>query len=430
MKKKVIAACTGLAIGVMGLAGCGGTDTAEQSGQTTEFVPQLDTEREVELQVAGFFGNFEALEQVENNFNEYYPNVTFSYEQNGDKMLKEYLQNNEYVDIFMTTDNNVSFPEQKEWYVGEDCLDFSQAGIDCSAIREDVLESGTVDGVLMRVPMGQKLYGMVVNKTLLEKEGQKIPENYQEFCDVCEALKEKGYTPVQGAVPYVYADMMANMAMVTIGTDEELTDRFNNREEGAAEALQPVFEKLEDIIARGYTDYAVNSTYPEDNYDGAILTFFDGKVPFWICDSEKASGMKKRESKSENYTADPFEYQFMYVPLGENGAYAYVEPWYGFSVNKNSDELDYAVEFMRFLTREDQMNQLASIKGVPAVTKNTDDEKYVAIGQQKIEKEYRYDGKLYSYFKNFIDSANTKLGSGECADAAEAVKLVEQELED
>ena len=35
------------------------------------------------------------------------------------------------------------------------------------------------------------------------------------------------------------------------------------------------------------------------------------------------SGMKKRESKSETFSANPFEYEFLYAPLGDKGAYAY-----------------------------------------------------------------------------------------------------------
>ena len=54
------------------------------------------------------------------------------------------------------------------------------------------------------------------------------------------------------------------------------------------------------------------------------------------------SGMKKRESKSETFSANPFEYEFLYAPLGDKGAYAYQQPWYGFSVNKDSEEKDDA----------------------------------------------------------------------------------------
>lgn len=91
------------------------------SGNSTEsafegFSPKLDTEKAVTLEIAGFFGNFEALDQVENAFNEIYPNVTFSYEQNGGTDLDEYLKNNPYIEIFMATDENVRFPGLTEKY--------------------------------------------------------------------------------------------------------------------------------------------------------------------------------------------------------------------------------------------------------------------------------------------------------------------------
>lgn len=65
------------------------------------------------LEMAGFLGNFEALDQVVNNFNEYYPNVTISYEQNSGNQLAAYLQNNPYVDIFMTSDDNLRYPDAR-----------------------------------------------------------------------------------------------------------------------------------------------------------------------------------------------------------------------------------------------------------------------------------------------------------------------------
>ena len=64
------------------------------------------------------------------------------------------------------------------------------------------------------------------------------------------------------------------------------------------------------------------------------------------------SGMKKRESKSETFSANPFEYEFLYAPLGDKGAYAYQQPWYGFSVNKDSEEKEIAVEFLHFMMQE------------------------------------------------------------------------------
>ena len=69
----------------------------------------------------------------------------------------------------------------------------------------------------------------------------------------------------------------------------------------------------------------------------------------------------------------------MYAPMGDGGVYEYVEPWYSFAVKKESDAQDYAVEFLRFMARQDELNTLASIKGVPSAAKETTDERYTAL---------------------------------------------------
>lgn len=165
MKKEItrlmsVAAASAMALGC---TACSGSTTENASG---EFSPKLDTEKSVTLEIAGFFGNFEALDQVENAFNEIYPNVTFSYEQNGNSDMDEYLKNNSYVDIFMTTDDNVRFPGLTDKYAGNHCADLS-GDVDVSAIREDMLDICYVDGKLVRIPMSQNLCGYVVNVSLL-----------------------------------------------------------------------------------------------------------------------------------------------------------------------------------------------------------------------------------------------------------------------
>ena len=52
-----------------------------------------------------------------------------------------------------------------------------------------------------------------------------------------------------------------------------------------ADSLKPVYERLSKLIENGYMSSSVNETYPDDNYDGAILTFFEGDVPFWIANT-------------------------------------------------------------------------------------------------------------------------------------------------
>lgn len=242
-----------------------------------------------------------------------------------------------------------------------------------------------------------------------------------------EALKEKGYDPIQGPVDHVYSELAANMMYSIIGTDEDLQKALYNGDESAVDKILPVYERLAEIVGNGWTDADINSTYPADNYDQSILRFFEGDVPFWVCNTEKVGGMKKRESKSEAFTAAPFEYKFMFVPLGDSGVYEYREPWFGFSVNKDSDVYDYAVEFVRFLATSEQLNTLAEIKGVPAVTDNASDERYSAVASvDNAQISYTNGGAIKPHICSFFASTAKMLCMGEHSSAEEAARAFVQ----
>ena len=241
-----------------------------------------------------------------------------------------------------------------------------------------------------------------------------MPTTYSEFLSVVEALKEKGYTPIQGSEQHVYGELMIGMIMNILAKDKDATAKLEAGDVSVVDVVKPVFERLTEIIDKGYTDYDLNCTYPADNYDGSIMGFFEGNMPFYVCTAECVSGMKKRESKSETFTAKPFEYEYLYAPVGDEGAYAYTEPWYGFSVNKNSKDKDIAVEFMRFLTTADRLTSMASIKGMPASTTTGTDERYTAMkNQKKLASSFSNDGSVSGNI-NVNASSVRKANSARC----------------
>ncbi len=92
-KKTTLKSLSFVTAGVMlttGLSACSTTKSSDTKtdqkaenaadAQAEGFTPRLDKDISVNLDVSGFFGNFEALDQVVNDFNEYYPNITVSYE--------------------------------------------------------------------------------------------------------------------------------------------------------------------------------------------------------------------------------------------------------------------------------------------------------------------------------------------------------------
>lgn len=357
------AAAVGLSALLLLTSGCSGSREEKKEG----FQPSLDTKAKVQLDVVGFFGNFEALDQVTNDFNQIYPNVTFSYQQVGGDKEEAYLDANPGTDIFMTS--NVLVHGTSMTFV-QRCIDLKEKEVDLSAIDEQMLADTCVDGKQLAIPMGQNMYGVVANVSLLEKEGLELPQNREEFLNVLSTLKEKGYTPVQGPTSKVYAELTAGLIFSGLCEGQPLQKALKAQDQtAAAEAVRPAMEFVDELISNGYTDPEINASYPDDNYDEAILRFFEGDVPFWVCNTEKVSGMKKRESKSETFQKEPFTYTFLYPPIGDEGAYGYQEPWFGFAANVDGDEADYAVEFLRFLATKDEINTMADIKGIPSVAK-------------------------------------------------------------
>lgn len=134
------------------------------------------------------------------------------------------------------------------------------------------------------------------------------------------------------------------------------------------------------------------------------------------------SGMKKRESKSETFSANPFEYEFLYAPLGDKGAYAYQQPWYGFSVNKDSEEKEIAVEFLRFMMQEKEIDEMVSIKGLPSVAENGTDEWYAGLRDAKsIEASFINDGSVPDSIRAALEQVCNDFGAGVYGNANEAV---------
>ena len=412
-------------VSLLSLTACGNTTNSTAKKDT--FTPRLDTQQTDTLEIAGFMGNFEALDQAINAFNEIYPNVTFLYDHNTSYMLPEYLTNNAGTDIFMTADANITRTDLADYNVQDWCLDLSKEDLDTSSVLPNALKECTVDNKILRIPIAMNPCGIVVNKTLLKDEGLEVPANYSEFLDVMAALKDKGYTPLQGSQRFLYGGLAVNMAMNILNDSTALENLLAGKEE-AVTTILPAFERLETIIKEGYTDYELNCTYPEDNYDGSIMAFFEGQMPFYVCNSECVSGMKKRESKSESYSAEPFEYEFEYVPLGDEGAYAYTEPWYGFSVNKNSDSKELALEFIRFLLVSDRLDSMASIKGMPSAAVSGTNERYEGMTKAKnIQASFSNDGSVPGEIREIFEQVCNDYGAGTYADAKAAAEAFVQQ---
>ena len=361
------------ALMILGLAACG----SEQKEAASEggFQPALDTSVSCHINVAGGYSNFEALEAEFDRFNEYYPNVELVFTKIDDynNMIGTVLDGNDAPDIYV----NYSWMYGREQYKpsidhAENLAD-SALGLDLDCIRNNIVLN-TDDGTLPMVPVFSNTYGMLVNNDLFEKEGLSIPTTYQELAAVCKAFRENGYeNPIMG---YTNEETTSLFTLTiypffcgTVADDEEAVRKLNALDPSAGEYMRPSLEKTVQFL----NDCCVNSdacAEIENNYDAVILRFFEGDVPMMTCSGDTVSGTKKRESRSESFTANPFSYSFVPVPMSDEGAVFLDMPNLQFSVNKDSPDLEMANEFMRFLITSRELNEMAQNKGLMSPTKD------------------------------------------------------------
>lgn len=384
ISKNILSVITFSSVLLISLVGC-------EKNINYKFSPQLNTDEKLTLNILGYFGNFEALDAVTNDFNKYYPNISFNYQQVSGNNLVAFLDSNFQTDIFMTSSDTISSTNLIDY-----CLDLSTVNLNLNDVDQTMLTTSYKGNFLHSLPIGQNIYGIITNVTLLKKEGLDIPKNYDEFINTLNTLKTKRYVPLQSSSTKIYPELTINMMVNTIQEDNELYNDLINGNLKSYSKIENIFNIVSNIQNNEYSLDEVNNLYPFDNYDDAILRFFEGNVPFWVCNSEKVSGMKKRETKSETFKANPFEYTYIYAPLGDKGSYVYHEPWYGLGISKRSPSIEYAKEFMRFYATKDELNKMASTKGVPSIAKekyNSDIYKYID-NPEAIETNCIYDGKV------------------------------------
>ena len=358
---------------ILSMTACG----SEKQEETVQegFKPSLDTSVSCNIKIAGGYDNFEALEAEFDRFNEYYPNVELAYTKVDDynNMIGTVLEGNDAPDIYV----NYSWMYGRDQY--KSSIDHAEnladpaIGLDLNLIRSNILLN-TDDGTLPMVPVFSNTYGMLVNQSLFEKEGLSVPTTYDELIEVCNSFRDKGYdNPIMGfskeETTSIFTLAVYPLFCDSVADDKDAVDKLNSLDASAGEYMRSSLEKVTQFL----DDSGVNLNECdkiEDNYEAVILRFFEGDIPMMTCSGDTVSGTKKRESRSETFTANPFTYTFVPLPIADDGAIFLDMSNLQFSVNKNGANLDVSNEFMRFLITSEELNEMAQNKGLMSPTKD------------------------------------------------------------
>lgn len=207
MKKRVLATLLSTAMAVAMLAGCG------NSAQTPAAEPAAPAESEpaeAESQAAdtaateeaaaesivteptaltfifadGDEGAKQVMNEIVNKFNETYPDITVTIEPGNGGAYSEFLK---------TKDSVGEFPDVMEM---RDTAMYVRAG-KLEPLSEELqslfMTTTEFDGNVYTAPLsGENTNGIIYNKTYFDENGFTEPTTYEEFIELCQAIKDKG----------------------------------------------------------------------------------------------------------------------------------------------------------------------------------------------------------------------------------------------
>ena len=387
MKIKAIGSIKRLLIAILVLSLVPGASACKKAQEDDAgFRPLLPADTVCSIKVAGNYTNFESLESEFERFYEYYPNVSCDYVYLDDynNTIASALMSSEAPDIYVTATWMQDDERMELLFENAEVLSDPALNIDLDCIRKGARWIET-NGEVIMLPVFTRTFGMLVNMDIFEKNSLDVPDDYESLVEACEKLKAAGYAnPVLGAncttVSGLYYAFVFPLFCANLIGKPEAVGALNAMDRNAGELMRPALERLKSFIDTGYLNPAVCSEEIEDDYNAVILRFFEGDVPMMLGSGDMVSGTLKRESKSEAFSARPFRYRFFIVPSGDDGGYFLDSVSLFFSVNKNSRNLDMTNEFIRFLTREKELGNMAAIKRLVTPTNDLSlDEVYASL---------------------------------------------------
>ena len=347
----------------------------------------LDTSENIVLTIASPWTDVRALENIAQKFQHKYPNCTIEYEyvqDYYDALSKRLPSENNKLDLFFSTNiqaDSVVLPYALEL--------FSQEHLDLSDTYEGLITNFTymnsdhsAASQIYAIPTGGELRGMFVNTTLLSSLNLTVPANRQELLDACKVLSENGYVPLQGnpgsfsqqlLYPYV-CNLIVN------GSDYEANyNRINQSEAGISALFEEPMSVMYTLMEQKYYNYKYVETelnmFNDASNEGISRDFLNiranaageyekiddlGQVAFMPASMTIDGVLTKTK---EDYHSN-IEYEFILSPVSEDGGYAYMSPAQGLAINKNSDHIDWAVEFMNFFYDEKNNKTFAEDFGI------------------------------------------------------------------
>lgn len=334
-----------------------GVEPVEQDILTQKVIPQEKTPVTILVKYAFSIHTFEKA--VEEKF----PSIDIVQVGNytGNMGVAEYnrrLANDDLTDIVMTWPLDVG-----EEYWADRLMDLS-ALPDTSSYNVSMLNTIARDGKLYYLPGPSQVRGIVYNKTLFEEKGWAVPQNYEEFTQLCLTIEESGIRSLQlgfgnaevldtAFVGYSYGNSFSKPA------DAQWLFDYNQGKGSIEQQLGPALDVFRDFVDKGIWKKEDLDLYYQDR-EQMLFTR--------QCAMVEDSVLLTRMGLEYNGCADEFALMPFFSP-GAEGDWARLYPVCYIGFNKqltnpeNKEKYDIVMQLMNYISTPEGQEALMADTG-------------------------------------------------------------------
>jgi len=353
------------------LAGCVGGVTAPTEEPAAE-EPAAEEEAEEGPVTLRFFhkwpepDHMEFYEWAVEKFEAENPNITIEMEAVADEPYKDKIRvlmaSGEVPDIYFSWAGEFSWKFAR---AGQ-ALDITDAFYNTDW-KDNVINSAAEpykwEGQLYGMPMRINAKFMVYNKAIFEELGLSVPTTWDEFLEVCQALKDADITPIAfgNEFPWASSHYVGDFNAKLVPGEVTQSDYLLRGEPdtlfthpGYVEALA----RFQTLMDKGYFNEGPNAI----SHSGARSSFIAGRVGMVYIELEEFIEVAESEMGEDGFGF----FQFPSGTGGEGDQNLLTGAPDGFMIYSGTEHPEEAIEFLKFLTSPDIGGEYVKRLGIPS----------------------------------------------------------------
>lgn len=282
----------------------------------------------------------------------YYAAEGLSYRELLEKRLKSGAPDDLYV---INAEDVMAFGEKGYW------MDLSQMDF-VQNLNDAALQQCRFQGKVFSVPLSLTGFGFLWNVDMLTAHGLAVPQNREEFLQVCETLKNAGILPYganRGSALTVPAMCVGFSSLYGSEDFSQRSQALNSGQTPVSSYMREGLAFIELLIERGYMDPKQAMEATPNGLDAEL--FLKGGCAF-ICTSMEGSTIEGEP---------PFKMRMTGVPVLPQGSVAVYGAGMRLCVNPDARQLDAALKFAEMVGTVEALDHTAQMSGTVSASKNS-----------------------------------------------------------